>query len=191
MPTLPAGLWVHYSAPGAGGGLVAAGSAGSSYGGYLSTTAIPTGTDISHFFPQYRRFQRADEYTYRGYARCLFVVNNTGASVTCGVGVTFDPDSDLGDLSNGPATAYTALWDVAAASAWDSASPQADTWQPGPWTAAQLDAGDAPNWTFTPTKTIPQGSCAGFWIAFTVRSFFSPATNTTRSFGGSVEVATL
>jgi hypothetical protein len=188
MPPLP-GFWVHYSAPGSSGGLTSAGAAPTSYGGYVSTTAIPTGSDLSLLFPSYRRFARIDDFADRGYFRCLFAVNNTGAAVIATLAPVLT--GDIGGLFLGPIWGFSAQWDTTAASAFASTSPQAGTWQSGPATAAQILAEAGPSVEFGATANIPNGFVRAFWVGHRTGSGFSPTTNSTKSVGATISLTTV
>lgn len=182
------GLQVHYSRAGAGAGLALPGSPTTSYGGYLSTTAIPSGSTISGLFPGFRRFNRAGDYADRRLWRCLFVVNNTGAEInpTLAVdGPAIIPE--FGSVLNDLTIRIVSGWDATAASPWASASAQAGTFQVGPVTAAQVLGGtDAPSTAGGSPAPIPQGYCRAFWVVQIVGSGRFPGFAGYESISGSI-----
>jgi hypothetical protein len=124
-------------------------------------------------FPSLRRFRRLEDVYIRIHWRCLFVVNNTGASITPTISVTStDPPVDF--FNAGPRTDMTVYWAAIAASPWESASLQAEVSSAGGGaiTAALIDYEPASG----SPAAIPQGYCRGFWVFNRVSSGTFPGT---------------
>lgn len=187
MPLFP-GFWVHYSNPAAGRGYAVSGSAGTSFGGNVSTTSIPSGSDLSSMFPSYKRFARFDEKTRRTYLRALFAVNNLGYAANCTIGGTLTGDD--GSFVDGPRTTLSIVWDAIAATPIEFVGAQADVWQLGPLTLAQSNAGEFPTVQGGATKTIPDGYCRAFWVLQSVSSSDFPEFDTTKTTGINLSVTT-
>jgi|SRR5581483_6389061 len=156
----------YLSAPSASAGFANAGTAGASWGGYISTSQLNSSVTLDNLFNDITGSQNAaDQVDYA----CLFVLNNTSSGNSMLNTVVWVPNSAyVAGGANAAVGADPTGISVKTVTSLQAVKITSNTVAPAgvsTWIGPQASAPTAPSYTGgLQIGTVPPGSCFALWI---------------------------